>query len=207
MNEDAKVDEGNPNDPRTRIRKQNRIITSWQKHCDRMAKILGCFGMQDAVEEAATELKAENARLQSALKEQEDRRKQMSEVTNDSPVKVPVRYDPKQQIIRGGEFGEVYVAMPKTFDSTEERDAKMNQRGQYIANCINSHACLLADNKALSEKVEKVGMAFQNAVDVHNQMSEPRGVSGTTVHACDMCEALNELYNALVLPDEKGETR
>ena len=47
-----------PYDPRERIRKLNRIITGWQKHVERMAKILGCFGTDKDVEEAATRLQA-----------------------------------------------------------------------------------------------------------------------------------------------------
>lgn len=50
-----------------RRRETSRILKTWQNHCDRVAKILGCFGMQDAVEDAAQNLIAERDRLREAL--------------------------------------------------------------------------------------------------------------------------------------------
>lgn len=44
------------------LRKGNRdlrrIVTGWQQHCERMGKLLGCIGIDEAVEERAAALKA-----------------------------------------------------------------------------------------------------------------------------------------------------
>lgn len=83
--QDEMTSEAYPNDPRLRIRKLNRVITGWQRHIDRMAKILRCFGTDKDVEEAALKLKAEVRRLT-------EQNRLLVEAIDEMPRQVPTNW-------------------------------------------------------------------------------------------------------------------
>lgn len=56
-------------------RELSTILRDWQKHCDRLSKILGCAGITDSVEKKATEVMAELRRVRGLAAEPPSKRK------------------------------------------------------------------------------------------------------------------------------------
>ena len=78
----------------------------------------------------------------------------------DGGIKLPVRYDHRQEVIRDDDFGTVLLEFSQSLTFTDaqvaERSARHKIQGEYIATCINEHARLVSELETAKRALEQI---------------------------------------------------
>lgn len=53
-------------------------------------------------------------------------------------------------------------------------------------------------NEVVREKAQKLFERYNSIWKTHMEMVRPRGISGQTVHACDLCEEIGLFFDELI---------
>jgi hypothetical protein len=102
-------------------------------------------------------------------------------------LKLPVRYDPQAQAIRETDFGSVLVELPRSFAVTKEGESRLretaNQRGEYIAKCINEHESLesrLLEYERLMQQAYRIELTdYERVLEKSGSLESPTGIVWT----------------------------